>query len=77
MDFVFVDDVARANLLAAQRDVTDEVFNVGTGVQTSLNELCEILLRLTNSKLRPEYREARPSRMFRLDGRQWRRPGNS
>src|SRR5580698_7076243 len=32
MDFVFVEDVARANLLAAQSDVTDEVFNVGTGV---------------------------------------------
>jgi UDP-glucose 4-epimerase len=59
MDFVFVNDVARANLLAAQSDVTDEVFNVGTGVQTSLNELCDLLLRLTDSKLRPEYREAR------------------
>ena len=59
MDFVFVEDVARANLLAAQSDVTDEVFNVGTGVQTSLNALCQLLLRLTNSKMQPEYREAR------------------
>jgi UDP-glucose 4-epimerase len=59
MDFVFVGDVARANLLAAQSDVTDEAFNVGTGIQTSLNELCEVLLRLTDSKLRPEHREAR------------------
>jgi UDP-glucose 4-epimerase len=59
MDFVFVEDVARANLLAAQSEVTDEVFNVGTGVQTSLNQLCDLLLRLTDSKLRPEYREAR------------------
>jgi UDP-glucose 4-epimerase len=59
MDFVFVEDVARANLLAAQSEVTDEVFNIGTGVQTSLNELCDMLLRLSDSKLRPEYREAR------------------
>jgi UDP-glucose 4-epimerase len=59
MDFVFVEDVARVNLLAAQSDVTDEVFNVGTGIQTSLNELCEVLLRLTDSKLRPEHRETR------------------
>jgi UDP-glucose 4-epimerase len=59
MDFVFIEDVARANVLAAQSDVTDEVFNVGTGIQTSLNQLCEMLLRLTDSKLRPEYREAR------------------
>jgi len=59
MDFVFIEDVARANVLTAQSDVTDEVFNVGTGIQTSLNQLCEMLLRLTDSKLRPEYREAR------------------
>jgi UDP-glucose 4-epimerase len=59
MDFVYVEDVARANLLAAQSSVTDEVFNVGTGVQTSLYELCGLLLRLTGSSSRPEYREAR------------------
>lgn len=59
MDFVFVSDVARAYLMAADSDLTDEVFNLGTGVQTSLNELCELLLKLTGSSLRPEYREAR------------------
>jgi len=59
MDFVFVGDVARANVLAAQSDVTDEVFNVGTGTQTSLSELCDLLLKLTDSSLRPERREAR------------------
>ncbi len=59
MDFVFVGDVARANVLAAKSDVTDEVFNVGTGIQTSLSELCDLLLQLTSSSLRPERREAR------------------
>lgn len=59
MDFVFVDDVAAANLLALQSDVTDEAFNVGTGVQTNLNQLCDELLRLTGSSLRPEHVEAR------------------
>jgi len=59
MDFVYVEDVARANLLAAQSGITDEVFNVGTGVQTSLNELCTLLLNLTDSSMQPEYREAR------------------
>jgi UDP-glucose 4-epimerase len=59
LDFVFVGDVARANLLAAQSDVSDEVFNVGTGIQTSLNELCATLLELAGSSLRPEYREVR------------------
>ena len=59
LDFVFVGDVARANLSAAQTDVADEVFNVGTGIQTSLNELCALLLELMGSSLRPEYHEAR------------------
>ena len=59
MDFVYVGDVARANLLAMQSEVTDEVFNVGTGVQTNLNQLCTALLNLAGSPLKPEYREAR------------------
>jgi|SRR5947209_3437034 len=59
MDFVFVEDVARANVMAMQSEVTDDVFNVGTGIQTSLNELCAALLNLTGSRLKPEYRPAR------------------
>jgi UDP-glucose 4-epimerase len=59
MDFVYVGDVARANLLALQSHVTDEVMNVGTGVSTNLNQLCDCLLKLTGCSLRPEYREAR------------------
>jgi UDP-glucose 4-epimerase len=59
MDFVFIEDVARVNVAGLVADVTDEVFNVGTGVQTSLNELCHMLLRITGSNLQPEYHEAR------------------
>jgi UDP-glucose 4-epimerase len=59
LDFVYVEDVARAYLLGALTDVDDEVFNVGTGVQTSLNDLCHMLLRITGSSLQPEYRDAR------------------
>jgi UDP-glucose 4-epimerase len=59
MDFVFVDDVARINVAGLTSDVTDEVFNVGTGVQTTLNELCHLLLQITGSHLKPEYHEAR------------------
>jgi UDP-glucose 4-epimerase len=55
MDFVYVDDVARANVLAAESAVTDEVFNVGSGVETSLNELAETLLRVMGSDLPVEY----------------------
>src|SRR5262249_31956718 len=43
MDFVFTEDIARANLLAAARDGTNEVFNIGSGTETSLLELAETL----------------------------------
>lgn len=59
MDFVYIDDVARANILALKSEVADEVFNVGTGVQTNLNQLCDALLSATGSKLRPIHKEAR------------------
>jgi UDP-glucose 4-epimerase len=45
MDFVYTEDIARANLLAAASSATDEVFNIGTGVETSLIELAHALLR--------------------------------
>ena len=59
MDFVHVTDVARASVLAALSDVTDAVFNVGTGVETSLNELAAMLLKVMDSPLEPQYAEAR------------------
>lgn len=43
MDFVHVDDVARANVLAARAPVTDMVFNIGTGIETSLRDLAFML----------------------------------
>lgn len=59
MDFVYVEDVARANLAGLVSGITDEVFNVGTGVQTTLRELCELLLEVTGANLKPEYLPAR------------------
>jgi len=59
MDFVHVHDIARANILAAKAPVTDEVFNVASGRETSLNELAEMLLGVMGSTLKPEYGPAR------------------
>ena len=59
MDFVYIRDVARANILAAKADVTDEVFNVASGTETSLNQLADALLRVMGSSLRPEHRPER------------------
>ena len=61
-DFIYSSDVARANILALQSEATDEFFNVGTGIRTTINELVALLLELTGSTLRPEYRPQ--ERMF-------------
>jgi UDP-glucose 4-epimerase len=55
MDFVYVDDVARANIAAATAPVSDEVFNVACGVETSLRGLADALLRVMGSDLEPEF----------------------
>jgi UDP-glucose 4-epimerase len=60
MDFVFVRDVARANLLALRSQASDDVFNVASGAQTTLNELCaQLCAVMGRPDLRPEYREER------------------
>jgi UDP-glucose 4-epimerase len=59
MDFVCVPDIARANVLAAEAGVTDTVFNVASGIETSLNDLATTLLRVMDSDLPIEYGPAR------------------
>jgi UDP-glucose 4-epimerase len=55
MDFVYIEDIARANILAAKAEVTDEVFNIASAVETSLNDLAYSLAKVMNSDLTPEY----------------------
>ena len=50
-DFVYVGDCAKANVCAMKSDVVDEFYNVGTGVRTSIKELAELILKVTNSDL--------------------------
>jgi UDP-glucose 4-epimerase len=59
MDFVHVRDIARANVLAAKADVTDEVFNVASGREVSLRALADTLLDIMGSDLTPEHAPAR------------------
>jgi UDP-glucose 4-epimerase len=55
MDFVCVPDIARANVLAAEADITDRVYNVASGTEVSLRGLAEALLRTMGSDLDIEY----------------------
>lgn len=58
-DFVYVDDVARANVLAVAADVNG-VYNVGTGQPTDIQTIFRILAGLTGYSLKPTY-QARPA----------------
>jgi UDP-glucose 4-epimerase len=59
MDFIYTEEIARANLLAAASDATDAVFNISSGVETSLSELARLLLRVMGSDLEVEFGPAR------------------
>jgi UDP-glucose 4-epimerase len=55
MDFIFVEDVARAFVLAATSDAEGEVFNIASGTETTLKELALAMLRVMDSRLDIEY----------------------
>ncbi len=60
-DFVFVEDVVRANLSAAHAEgASGGAINVGSGEARSLNELLAILAELLHEEVEPEYCEPRP-----------------
>ncbi len=55
-DFIYVEDVARSNVMALKSDVDLGYYNVGTEVQTSIKELCETILSLKSSSLKVQYK---------------------
>lgn len=64
-DFVAVEDCGRANVCAMAADTADEFYNVGTGVRTSLKELAEKLVRLTNCDQPLKYAERNSATLVR------------
>ena len=55
-DFIYVEDVARCNVDALKSDVNFGIYNVGTEVQASIKELCDLILELKNSDLKVIYK---------------------
>src|SRR5258705_1685524 len=56
-DYVYVGDVARANLLAMESDVRGEGINIATGVNTSQSGIVDLIVKACGTDLKPEYRE--------------------
>ncbi|MCC7027074.1 MAG: NAD-dependent epimerase/dehydratase family protein [Saprospiraceae bacterium] len=55
-DFIYVEDVARFNVLALKSDIAHGFYNVGTEVQTSIKTLCDLILELKQSDLKVIYK---------------------
>ena len=54
-DFITVQDTARCNILAMKAEVVDRFYNVSTGIQTSIKQLCDLILKLRDSSLEVNY----------------------
>jgi UDP-glucose 4-epimerase len=88
-DYVYVGDVAQANVLVAGIDVSgsrtmdDVAFNVGTGLETSVNELASAVMRVAGQEVVVNPAPERPGELLRscldaskLEGLGWRRAGD-
>jgi len=56
-DFIFVEDIARANLIALEKAEKTDIYNVGTGIPISIKGVADILIELLGSKVKPEITE--------------------
>ena len=64
-DYVYVGDVVRANVLALENEAPNGAYNVGTGVETSVNELYDRMRRLSGVNLPPQRRPQLPGEQRR------------
>ena len=70
-DYVYVTDVARANLLAAEADlpaadgtIDARAFNIGTGVQTSVNTLAQTMIEAAGARVAVQHAPARTGELL-------------
>lgn len=70
-DYVYVEDVAAANVLVSRVELPvpagldDVAFNVGTGIETSVNALARTMIEISGTESEAEYRPARPGELRR------------
>lgn len=57
-DFIFVDDVAKANIAAMKSEIKEGFFNIGTGIGTTIKDLAEILIKISGKNFNPVYLDA-------------------
>ena len=57
-DFVYIEDVVKANILAMDSNVKHEFLNVGSGLRVSILDLAQIIIDASGLSLKPMYRPA-------------------
>lgn len=57
-DYTFVEDVVEANMLAIKNDING-IYNIGTGIETSVNELCNLMLKISGTDIKPVHGPAK------------------
>jgi len=68
-DFVHVKDVVNATIQAAKSEkVAGHTFNIGSGIATSINELAEIVIKLSGKEMKPIYKDPKSGEMGRKPG---------
>jgi len=72
-DYIYIEDVVEANVLALNGK--EGVYNIGTGKETSVNELIEVFSKILGREIHPEYMSPRKGEVHRisLDGERARR----
>jgi UDP-glucose 4-epimerase len=63
-DYIFVEDVVRANILALNGK--EGIYNIGTGTETSVNELIEIISKVLGREVKPKYAPPRKGEVKRI-----------
>jgi UDP-glucose 4-epimerase len=64
-DYVYVEDVARANILALENQMPSGAYNIGTSVETNVNRLYDLLLEISARDLPPQHGPSRPGEQLR------------
>lgn len=62
-DFIYVGDIVSANLLSMKSDIPHGIFNVGTGIGTSVTEIADLLCKRINPDIVPVYEDSQPGEL--------------
>lgn len=64
-DYVYIDDIVEANILAMKDGLSENVFNIGTGIETSVNQIFNYLKRIIGPSIKEKHGPSKPGEQER------------